>query len=142
MEKPQWFEMAENDGPGRDIRATRKLPLLVLLSSLLVVGIGAVVAQGEESQPASASETVAVASAPAQSSPAAQGVETSNQSTSVTQTPSVTSVAPSATSVATSAPIAAPKIGQMPKGGGDDDDDRGGDHDDDRGHDSDYGDDD
>ncbi len=142
MEKPQWFQIAENDGPGRDIRATRKLPVLVLLSSLLVVGVGAVVAQSQDSQPAFASETAVIASntSPAPEAQQSQGAVTDTSG----KTMRISSQAPTKLmQQATSKPVAnpgapssAPSIATMPtRGGGDDEDEgddrHGGGHDDD-----------
>ena len=141
MEKPQWFQIAENDGPGRDIRATRKLPVLVLLSSLLVVGIGAVVAQNQDSQPAFANEAAVAASNTSPAPEAQQGQRAVTDSSGTTMT--VSSQAPTKLmQQATSKPVAnpgapssAPSIAMMPTGGGDDDEDdddrHGGGHDDD-----------
>lgn len=56
--KPEWFEISEND-KSSDVRGvTKRYPLLALLVTALILGVGAVVAQTQEEQPASAIQSV------------------------------------------------------------------------------------
>jgi hypothetical protein len=56
--KPEWFEISEND-KSSDVRGvTKRYPLLALLVTALILGVGAVVAQTQEEQPASAVQSV------------------------------------------------------------------------------------
>ncbi len=59
--KPEWFEIAENDGPAQPIKTRRSLPVAAVLAVALIIGVGAVVAQTQEESPASATETTTVA---------------------------------------------------------------------------------
>ena len=83
--KPEWFEIAENDGPAQPIKTRRSLPIAAVLAVTLIIGVGAVVAQTQEESPASAPETTTVANdqvVKATSSPAAsaEAVATPQQS--------------------------------------------------------------
>lgn len=83
--KPEWFEIAENDGPAQPIKTRRSLPIAAVLAVTLIIGVGAVVAQTQEESPASATETTTVANdqvVKATSSPAAsaEAVATPQQS--------------------------------------------------------------
>ena len=83
--KPEWFEIAENDGPAQPIKTRRSLPIAAVLAVALIIGVGAVVAQTQEESPASATETTTVANdqvVKATSSPAAstEAVATPQQS--------------------------------------------------------------
>ena len=114
--KPEWFEIADNDGPAQPIKTRRSLPIAAVLAVALIIGAGAVVAQTQEESPANATETTTVAkdqAVKATSSPAvsAQAVATSK----TTATPRTT-VAP------TQSAMANPNIAKLPTGG------EGGDH--------------
>ena len=83
--KPEWFEIAENDGPAQPIKTRRSLPIAAVLAVALIIGVGAVVAQTQEESPASATETTTVANdqvVKATSSPtaSAEAVATPQQS--------------------------------------------------------------
>ena len=52
--KPEWFEIAENDGPTAPLKASKTLPVLAVFATALILGIGAVVAQVQDKSPASA----------------------------------------------------------------------------------------
>lgn len=97
--KPEWFEIAENDGPAQPIKTRRSLPIAAVLAVALIIGVGAVVAQTQEESPASATETTTVAN---------------DQVVKATSSP-----AASAEAVATpqQSPLANPNIAKLPTGG-------------------------
>jgi hypothetical protein len=109
--KPEWFEIAENDGPAAPPKASKALPMLAVFGAALIIGVGAVVAQVQEKSPVDP-----VASNPAQTASA------SNSSSPESGTPNA---------MATSG-LKNPSIAQLPTKGDDDDDD-----DDDEGEDDD-----
>ena len=113
MKKPEWFELAESDGPKPRPVLKSGFRTLALSIPLLAIGVGIVAAQTSNESPASAeTATVAIASA----------------APSVTQsaTPSLTS--------AVAQPKASIGTPPLPPTGGDDDDD---DERDERNHDDD-----
>ena len=97
--KPEWFEIAENDGPAQPIKTRRSLPIAAVLAVALIIGVGAVVAQTQEESPASATETTTVAN---------------DQVVNTTSSP-----AASAEAVATpqQSALANPNIAKLPTGG-------------------------
>ena len=102
MKKPEWFELAESDGPKPRPVLKSGFRTIALSIPLLAIGVGVVAAQTSNESPASAeTATVAIASA----------------APSVTQsaTPSLTS--------AVAQPKAAIGTPPLPPTGGDDDDD-------------------
>ena len=58
--KPEWFEIAENDGPAVPPKASKTLPLAAVFATALILGVGAVVAQVQEESPAMAVDTASV----------------------------------------------------------------------------------
>jgi hypothetical protein len=52
--KPEWFEIAENDGPATPPKASKTLPVLAVIATALILGVGAVVAQVQENSPVNA----------------------------------------------------------------------------------------
>jgi hypothetical protein len=50
--KPDWFEISENDKSSDVRRVTKRYPLLALLATVVILGVGAVVAQTQEEEPA------------------------------------------------------------------------------------------
>ena len=137
--KPEWFEIAENDGPAAPPKASKTLPLAAVFATVLILGIGAVVAQVQEKSPATAVDTTSVqisvsnsAASPtsvAQNSKTSPAVRIANPATS----PAITSTSG----------LQNPSIAQLPtKGGDDDDEDDEDDEDDDDDEDEDEGDDD
>lgn len=52
--KPEWFEIAESDGPTAIPTASKTLPVLAVIATALIFGVGAVVAQVQESSPVNA----------------------------------------------------------------------------------------
>ena len=49
--KPEWFEIAENDGPAAPPKASKTLPVLAVFATALILGIGAAVVQAQENSP-------------------------------------------------------------------------------------------
>jgi hypothetical protein len=105
--KPEWFEIAENDGPTAPPKASKTLPVLAVFATALILGIGAVVAQVQDNSPASAVDTAIVQT------------EASNNATSQSPMtdPSVGS------SVSSTSGLKNPAIAQLPTKGDDDDED-------------------
>ena len=113
--KPEWFEIAENDGPTAPPKASKTLPVLAVFATALILGIGAVVAQVQDNSPASAVDTAIV-----------QTEATNNATSQSPMTdPSVGS------SVSSTSGLKNPAIAQLPTKGGDDDDDDDDDEDED-----------
>ena len=52
--KPEWFEIAENDGPTAIPTAAKTLPVLAVFATALILGIGALIAQVQENSPVNA----------------------------------------------------------------------------------------
>ena len=111
MNKPEWFQLAENDGgsPRRNVK--RGIKAIALSIPLIAIGVGVVVAQTSNESPASAETTsVAVTQSPTAS--------TSTPNIVADPTPSIKAVQ-----------TIQPAIAKPPTGGGDDDDEfRDGDH--------------
>ena len=102
MKKPEWFELTESERRNPRITVKRRARGAILALPILLIGMGAVVAQSADESPANAeTATVAVASA----------APTVSQPMTKSSAPSVNSVA---------AP-AKPSIATPPTGGGDDD---------------------
>ena len=105
--KPEWFEIAENDGPTAPPKASKTLPVLAVFATALILGIGAVVAQVQDNSPASAVDTAIV-----------QTEATNNATSQSPMTdPSVGS------SVSSTSGLKNPAIAQLPTKGDDDDED-------------------
>ena len=105
--KPEWFEIAENDGPSAPPKASKTLPVLAVFATALILGIGAVVAQVQDNSPASAVDTAIV-----------QTEATNNATSQSPMTdPSVGS------SVSSTSGLKNPAIAQLPTKGDDDDED-------------------
>ncbi len=124
--KPEWIQIAENDGPVIPAKASKALPLAAVFAAALILGIGTVVGQVQEVAPATAVEAASaqtIVSNDITASTPAQRIANPDASTAVT---------------ATSALIN-PAIAQLPTRGDDDDDE---DEDDDDEDDEDEGDDD
>jgi hypothetical protein len=103
--KPEWFEIAENDGPTASPKASKTLPVLAVFATALILGIGAVVAQVQDNSPASAVDTAIV-----------QTEATNNATSKSPMTdPSVGS------SVSSTSGLKNPAIAQLPTKGDDDD---------------------
>jgi len=120
--KPEWFEIAENDGPAVPPKASKTLPFAAVIATALILGVGAVVAQVQEESPATAVELASVQTTASSSTSSPTSVaQVSNPSTSST--------------IAGTSGLQNPSIAQLPTKGEDDDDHEGrshkGDHDDD-----------
>lgn len=122
--KPEWFEMAENDRPSIPGKPSKTLPIAAVLAAALILGVGAIVAQTQEETPAVADTS------------SAQSAAISDAATPATVTPTVSpAVTPAVTpKLSTTPSLQNPAIAQLPtKGGGDDgeyDDEGDGEHDD------------
>ena len=103
--KPEWFEIAESDGPTQPAKVRRSLPVAAVMAAALIIGVGAVVAQTQEEPPANATETTSVAN---------------NQITAATTaaaTTAPTTAAPKSAVTPTQSAIANPNIAKLPTGG-------------------------
>jgi hypothetical protein len=129
--KPEWFEIAENDGPAVPPKASKTLPLAAVIATALILGVGAVVAQVQDESPATAVETVSVQTTASSSTASPSSVAQVSKSS-----PTVRIANPSTSStIAGTSGLQNPSIAQLPTMGEDDDDHEGrshkGDHDDD-----------
>jgi hypothetical protein len=120
--KPEWFEIAENDGPAVPPKASKTLPLAAVFATALILGVGAVVAQVQEESPAMAVDTASVQTT------------VSSSTASPTLVAQVSNPATSA-AIASTSELQNPSIAQLPTKTEDDDDDHEGrshrgDHDD------------
>jgi len=120
--KPEWFEIAENDGPAVPPKASKTLPLAAVFATALILGVGAVVAQVQEESPAMAVDTASVQTT------------VSSSTASPTLVAQVSNPATSA-AIASTSKLQNPSIAQLPTKTEDDDDDHEGrshrgDHDD------------
>ena len=125
--KPEWFEIAEQDGPVKPPKASKALPLAAVFATALILGVGAVVGQVQDG-----SSVIAVSSASVQNE-ATSGTTSSTPVASHSQSSSVTRIANPAVSsaVIATAGLQNPSIAQLPTKGDDDDDDDDDDEDDD-----------
>jgi hypothetical protein len=129
--KPEWFEIAENDGPAVPPKASKTLPLAAVMATALILGVGAVVAQVQDESRATAVETVSVQTTASSSTASPASVAQVSKSS-----PTVRIANPSTSStIAGTSGLQNPSIAQLPTKGEDDDDHEGrshkGDHDDD-----------
>ena len=108
--KPEWIEIAENDGPVIPAKASKALPLAAVFAAALILGIGTVVGQVQEVAPATAVEAAS-----------AQTI-VSNDVTASTPVQRIANPVASTAVTATSALIN-PAIAQLPTKGDDDEDD-------------------
>jgi hypothetical protein len=98
--KPEWFEIAESDGPAQPKKVRRTMPIAAVLAATLIIGVGAVVAQTQDESPAQATETTTVAR---------------DQVTATA--PSVKTASPNTTAAPTKTAMANPSIAKLPTGG-------------------------
>ena len=105
--KPEWFEIAENDGPTAPPKASKTLPVLAVFATALILGIGAVVAQVQDNSPTSAVD--------------AANVQTEATNNATSQSPMTDPSVGS--SVSSTSGLKNPAIAQLPTKGDDDDDD-------------------
>jgi hypothetical protein len=108
--KPEWFEIAENDGPAAPPKASKALPILAVFGAALIIGVGAVVAQVQEKSPVDP-----VASNPAQTTSA------SNSSSPESGRPNA--MATSGAIASATSGLKNPSIAQLPTKGDEDEDD-------------------
>jgi hypothetical protein len=114
--KPEWFEIADNDGPIAPLKASKTLPIAAVMVAALILGVGAVVAQSPENLPANATEITAVQAATTNSSAPAVKNSQSNAAVVVDRTPKAVNVA--------QVSLQNPAIAKLPtKGAGDDEGD-------------------
>ena len=106
--KPEWFEIAESDGPARPQKVRTTLPIAAVMAAALIIGVGAVVAQTQESTPANATSSEVV------STPSDEQVPV-NDETSNNLDSGATTVSPSATPSTTG--LANPSIAKLPSKG-------------------------
>jgi hypothetical protein len=123
--KPEWFEIAENDGPSAPPKASKALPLFALLASALILGVGAVVGLVQDKSPTTAVDSSTVQATQANDTSPANNT---TSPTTVVQTSHSSPVARIANPAASTAVTATeglqnPAIAQLPTKGGDDDDD-------------------
>jgi hypothetical protein len=103
--KPEWFEITENDGPAQPKKVRRSLPIAAIMATALVIGVGAIVAQTQEESPAQATETTSVANDQVVAT-------TTSAATSATNT-----AAPTTVGTPTQSAMANPNIAKLPTGG-------------------------
>ena len=119
--KPEWFEIAESEGPAAPPKASKTLPLAAVFATALVLGIGAVVAQVQEKSPAIAVDTASVQTSPSNNTASPTSVAQNSKSSTVTRIAN-----PAATTVmAGTSGLQNPSIAQLPTKGDDDDDHEG-----------------
>jgi len=129
--KPEWFEIAENDGPALPPKASKTLPFAAVIATALILGVGAVVSQVQEESPATAVDTASVQTTASSSTASPASVAQVSKSS-----PTVRIANPSTSStIAGTSGLQNPSIAQLPTKGEDDDDHEGrshkGNHDDD-----------
>jgi hypothetical protein len=119
--KPEWFEIAESDGPAAPPKASKTLPLAAVFATALILGIGAVVAQVQEESPAIAVDAASVQASPSNNTASSTSVAQNSKSSPVTRIAN-----PAATTVmAGTSGLQNPSIAQLPTKGDDDDDHEG-----------------
>jgi hypothetical protein len=125
--KPEWFEIAEKDGPASPPKASKALPLAAVFATALILGVGAVVGQVQETSTVVAAANASVQSEVTSATTSATPVASNLQSSPVAR------IANSAVSsaVIAKAGLQNPSIAQLPTKGGDEDDDDEEDDDDD-----------
>jgi hypothetical protein len=131
--KPEWFEIAENDGPSAPPKASKALPLLALFASALILGVGTVVGLVQDKSPATAVDSSTVQATQANDTSPANNTASP---TKVVQTSHSSPVARIANPAASTIVIATeglqnPAIAQLPTKGGDDDEEEEDDEDED-----------
>ena len=106
--KPEWFEIAESDGPARPQKVRTTLPIAAVMAAALIIGVGAVVAQTQESTPANATSSEIVSTPSDEQVPVNDGTSNNLDSGATTVSPSAT---PSTTGLAN------PSIAKLPSKG-------------------------
>jgi len=123
--KPEWFEIAENDGPSAPPKASKALPLFAVFAFALILGVGAVVGLVQDKSPATAVDSSTTQASQANDTSPANNTASP---TTVVQTSHSSPVARIANPVASTVVTATeglqnPAIAQLPTKGDDDDDD-------------------
>ena len=116
--KPEWFEIAENDGPMAPPKASKTLPLAAVFATALILGIGAVVGQVQEESPATAVDTTSVQTASTNNTASPTSVAQVSKSSPIARIAN-----PASSAIAGTSGLQNPSIAQLPTNGGDDDDD-------------------
>ena len=131
--KPEWFEMAENDGPVKPPKASKALPLAAVFATVLILGVGAVIGQVQQDSPVVAVEKTSVQTTASNNTASPTTVASNAKSSAAAR---IANPAPTTAAVATSG-LQNPSIAQLPTKNGDDDedDDEGEDEGDDEGDD-------
>jgi hypothetical protein len=124
--KPEWFEIAEKDGPANPPKASKALPLAAVFATTLILGVGAVVGQVQEPSTVVAAANASVQSEVTSATTSATPVASNSQSSPVAR---IANPAVSSAVIAT-AGLQNPSIAQLPTKGGDDDDEDDEDEDD------------
>lgn len=140
-QKPEWIEIAEKDKSIYPNKVSKGLPVVALVVTASILGIGSIFAQSAQESPASTFELTAPVVQSSQSTePSPAIVSTQSLATQTANTPKTSATSKAtftqqASSVISSAATTMinPSIGTLPTGGGDDDenDDKGSEHEDD-----------
>lgn len=117
INKPEWFEIAEQDGLAPTRKVSKSLPVSAVLAATMILGVGAFVGQAHEGAPASATENSVIAEN------ASAVTDQTGATTNSSNTSLITAAAPAAAAVAATSGLANPSIATMPTGGEDEDDD-------------------
>ena len=118
-DKPEWFEIAEQDGPVKPPKASKALPLAAVFATALILGVGAVVGQVQDGSSVVAVDTASIQTEATSGTTSSTTVASNSQSSSVTR---IANPAVSSAVIAT-AGLQNPSIAQLPTKGDDDDDD-------------------
>ena len=126
--KPEWFEITDNDEKPELRKVSKSLPVSAVLVAALILGVGAVTAQTQNVTSFSELIPHATQSIHSDSAPTAQAVSSVKSAVA-----NPTTVAAAVAGTVAANKLANPAIAKLPTGGGDDDDDddHGRDHDDD-----------
>ena len=119
--KPEWFEIADNDGPIAPSKASKTLPVAAVMVTALIFGVGAVVAQSPENLPANATEITAVQASTINSPTPVVGVSQAKPAAVVNHSPKAANV--------TQLSLQNPAIAKLPTQGASDEGDDEGDDD-------------
>ena len=116
--KSEWMQLAESDGSTRDVRRVDKRLTLGTLAAVSAIIVGGSLFANAQDEPTASAEVVVAA-------PSASATSTNSPATSTPAAVAKTPTAKPVTPAAPKAKIQAPTIAQMPKGGGDDDENEG-----------------
>lgn len=121
--KPEWFEITDKDEKPELRKVSKSLPVSAVIAVALILGVGAVVGQTQNENPANAVQAIE-----SQASPTSNAVSAVKSAVSNPVTAAVVGTA-------TASKLVNPSISTLPTGGGDDDHGRGHDEDEDEGDD-------